>query len=71
MFLGYIHSFRALAIFFIVAGHSIDIFMWSIDSELERFLKIFFSNGTALFVFIAGYLFQHLSVKYQMEILWR
>lgn len=66
MFLGYIHSFRALAIFFIVAGHSIDIFMWSIDSELERFLKIFFSNGTALFVFIAGYLFQHLSVKYQI-----
>ncbi len=64
MFLGYIHSFRALAILFIVAGHSIDFFSWPLDSSLERFFRIFFSNGTALFVFIAGYLFQHLTTKF-------
>ena len=66
MFLGYIHSFRALAILFIVAGHSIDFFQWDESSyELERFLRILMSNGSVLFVFIAGYLFQHLSSKYQ------
>lgn len=33
MFLGYIHSFRALAILFIVAGHSIDVFHWPNNSS--------------------------------------
>ncbi|OZG73424.1 hypothetical protein BTA51_10385 [Hahella sp. CCB-MM4] len=65
MFLGYIHSFRALAIFFIVAGHAIDAFVWDDGSNLERALRILVSNGSTLFVFIAGYLFQHLSYKYQ------
>lgn len=66
MFLGYIHSFRALAILFIVSGHSIDFFQWSsTDHGLERILRIVMSNGSVLFVFIAGYLFQHLSGKFQ------
>lgn len=66
MFLGYIHSFRALAILFIVAGHAIDFFTWPQDSaDIERLLRIVMSNGSVLFVFIAGYLFQHLAVKYQ------
>lgn len=63
MFLGYIHYFRALAIAFIVAGHAIDAFSWG-DDATERALRIFVSNGSTLFVFIAGYLFQHLSPKY-------
>ena len=68
LFLGYIHSFRALAILFIVAGHSIDFFTWSeADSAIERLLRIFIGNGSVLFVFIAGYLFQHLAVKYQAK----
>lgn len=62
--LNYIHSFRALAIIFIVAGHAIDIFSWENSSE-EHLFRIFISNGSALFVFIAGYLFQHLLVKYE------
>lgn len=64
MFLGYIHSFRALAIFFIVAGHSIDAMYWGDNYDLSRLVRIFMSNGSVLFVFIAGYLFQHLAVKY-------
>jgi surface polysaccharide O-acyltransferase-like enzyme len=64
MFLGYIHSFRAIAIFFIVSGHCIDGFDWQQNKDMERILKIIFGNGTVLFVFIAGYLFQYLSVKY-------
>ena len=51
MFLGYIHSFRALAIFFIVAGHSIDFFLWPENKQgLEKILRIFMSNGSVLFV---------------------
>lgn len=68
MFLGYIHSFRALAILFIVGGHSIDFFSWQTEDEsIERFLRILISNGSVLFVFIAGYLFQHLSAKYDAK----
>ena len=66
MFLGYIHYFRALAIFFIIMGHSIDIFIWN-DIYIERTLRILLSNGTVLFVFIAGYLFQHLSSKFDTK----
>ena len=62
MFLGYIHYFRALAITFIVAGHSIDALVWN-NEDVERLIRIFLSNGSVLFVFIAGYLFQHLSNK--------
>lgn len=65
MFLGYIHYFRALAIFFIISGHSIDAFSWDGSEDIEKILRIFFSNGSVLFVFIAGYLFQHLSGKYE------
>lgn len=66
MFLGYIHYFRALAIFFIITGHSIDVFTWG-DIDIERSLRIFLSNGSVLFVFIAGYLFQHLSGKFDQR----
>lgn len=65
MFLGYIHSFRAFAIFLIVAGHVISVFDWSRHEMLERAVRIFISNGTVLFVFIAGYLFQHLLSRYE------
>ncbi|OUS28926.1 hypothetical protein A9Q99_11160 [Gammaproteobacteria bacterium 45_16_T64] len=65
LFLGYIHYFRALAITFIVFGHVIDAFIWDEGSALERILRIFISNGSTLFVFIGGYLFQHLSPQYR------
>lgn len=67
LFLGYIHSFRALAILFIVAGHCIDAFVWDGAEDLERGLRIVISNGSVLFVFIAGYLFQHLSHKFETK----
>ena len=64
MFLQYIQSFRGIAIAYIVAGHCISIFNWDNAENLERWLKIIFGNGTALFVFIAGYLFQYLAKNY-------
>ncbi len=63
-FLGYINNFRGMAILFIVFGHCISAFDWHTSENVSRILKIFFSNGTVLFVFIAGYLFQYLSGKF-------
>lgn len=65
VFLRYIHSFRGIAILFIVAGHCIDAFIWENNESLMRALRIVASNGSLLFVFISGYLFQHLSYKYE------
>jgi peptidoglycan/LPS O-acetylase OafA/YrhL len=62
-FIGYIHHFRGLAILFVVACHL--LMAWPADSPTEKFLNVLWGNGTVLFVFIAGYLFQHLSRKFE------
>lgn len=66
MFLGYIHAYRALAIILILGAHAIDAFIWNNNAVLESLLRIIIGNGSVLFVFIAGYLFQHLSSKYNI-----
>lgn len=55
--LNYIHIFRAIAIFIIVAGHCVS----SSDPVLGPLLNVIWQDGTVLFVFIAGFLFQYLS----------
>lgn len=61
MKLEYIHSFRGIAIAFIVFGHALYFqFDWSNNQSLFYLLQDILSNGTVLFVFISGYLFQHL-----------
>lgn len=67
VFLNYIHSFRGLAIIFIVAGHCINALNWDNNLLVKAILGRFINNGTVLFVFIAGYLFQHLSYKYDFK----
>lgn len=64
MLLNYINSFRGIAILFIVAGHSIEMFNYKENEMMGKLLSSTFCNGTVLFVFIAGFLFQHLSLKY-------
>jgi hypothetical protein len=64
MFLSPIHSFRAIAIIFIVAGHVIWAFSWHQHPDVRDFLADFFENGTVLFVFVSGFLFQHLSARF-------
>lgn len=67
MYLNYMQAFRALAIIFIVALHTIHIFNWE-DSPLTiKFIFTFFSNGSIFFIFISGYLFQHLSQTYETK----
>jgi len=60
-----VHSFRALAIIFIVAGHSIPLFNWGFRHSLVGWPESLMTNGTVFFVFIAGFLFQHLSARFQ------
>ncbi len=60
-FLPYLHNFRGIAILYIVAFHCWSSFGWG-DHDLEK--KVWNSlivYGTVLFVFIAGFLFQHLN----------
>jgi peptidoglycan/LPS O-acetylase OafA/YrhL len=64
-FLRYIHTFRGLAIIFVVAGHL--LLSWAPNSPLHYFFEVFWENGTVLFIFIAGYLFQHLSRKFEYK----
>lgn len=60
-FLTYIHSFRGLAMLFIVGLHTCITTPWS-DAVLQRkSMVVLFNNSTVLFIFIAGYLFYHLN----------
>lgn len=59
----YMTYFRAIAILFIIAGHTFEFGDWYLD-RTERFL---FRWGTFYFVFIAGFLFQYLSYKYDYK----
>jgi peptidoglycan/LPS O-acetylase OafA/YrhL len=65
MYLSHINTFRALAILFIVAGHAAASVSWR-DHPLTRDAILdLMENGTVLFVFVSGYLFQTLSAKYR------
>ena len=61
MRLNYFDYFRAVAILFIVAGHSFSI--WAIDTIPEMVLANVITGGTALFVFISGFFFHHIFYK--------
>src|ERR1035438_2298703 len=65
MFLRYIHSFRALAIVLVVATHCITLFKWDYTGWPYQLLMCLAPNCTLFFVFISGFLFQHLSHKFQ------
>ncbi len=64
MFLRYVHNFRAVAIVVIVAGHAIVALGRTENPRTADFLLDLLDNGTVLFVFIAGFLFEHLSRRF-------
>lgn len=71
-YLPHVHNFRGFAITLIIATHCVSIFDWSSTPMLELLLKRLVANGTVLFLFIAGFLFQHLSDKYVVsDYLWK
>lgn len=63
--LNYINVFRALAILLILAGHTLQIGFHG--TLLRKITLEVFAGGTALFIFISGFLFQHLSYKFEYK----
>ncbi len=59
----FIDYFRAIAIMFIVLGHTINCG----QGDVWRTNKFFFGGGTYAFIFIAGLLFQYLSYKFEYK----
>lgn len=64
MFLRYVHNFRAVAILFIVAGHAAFTLGRVAEPRTMDLLADVLDYGTVLFLFIAGFLFQHLSASF-------
>jgi fucose 4-O-acetylase-like acetyltransferase len=65
-FLRYVHNFRGFAIILIVLSHLLGFLKWETGTENWQVIwNVIFRNGTVYFVFIAGFLFQHLSKKYE------
>ncbi|UII30972.1 acyltransferase [Fulvivirga ulvae] len=64
-YLNYIHLFRGFAILIIVGIHCRISFRWPKDSIFRDVFITLLDNGTVLFVFIAGFLFQYLKGKYE------
>ena len=63
--LNYINVFRGLAILLILAGHTMQ--MGEKGSWINNISFEVFAGGTALFIFISGFLFQHLSAKFEYK----
>lgn len=63
--LNYINVFRGLAILLIVAGHTMQF--GNNGTWLNNVAFEVLTGGTALFIFISGFLFQHLSGKFEYK----
>ena len=64
-FLSYIHNLRGVAILFVVGVHARgNMYDWTSHPESHKLIATIFDaqegNGTVMFLFIAGFLFQHL-----------
>jgi len=54
------HCFRGIAILVIVLGHCLDPLGWTADTLAERWVFNMVKGGTAMFVFISGFLFHYI-----------
>lgn len=64
-FLNYINVFRGLAILLIIMGHTMQ---FGDSKDIINIINCeMICGGTALFIFISGFLFQHLSAKYEFK----
>lgn len=62
-FLNSINYFRGIAIILIVMTHSYGVAHWNVHHNASTFEKLFYSfnlNGSVFFVFISGYLYNHI-----------
>jgi surface polysaccharide O-acyltransferase-like enzyme len=65
MFLRYIHNFRGAAILLVAAAHCVALFDWEGQRWAENLLRSVSQASTILFVFVAGFLFQYLSGRFE------
>src|SRR5260221_3946657 len=64
-YLPYINSLRGVAILFIIVMHGALLFDWHEPPEVSvRAMRWLLGNATVMFVFISGFLFQHLSSRF-------
>lgn len=63
MLINSFNHFRAVAILFIIAGHSFEVNGMQFDSILEVTIRNIVGGGTSLFVFISGFLFHQIFYK--------
>lgn len=68
-FLDFINRFRGIAILIIVAYHSLTVRLvsWEDDSVCLKVLRTLLSDCTILFIFISGYLFNHLLPRFSYK----
>ena len=71
MFLSHIHNFRAYAIVGIVGAHTLHAFQWHEHPEMFRFFDTLFNQSSVLFFFIAGFMFQYLSGRFEKWNYWK
>lgn len=60
----HIHVFRGIAICLIIGAHSVPSFDWSTRLLTGRIIDAICNQSSVLFFFIAGYLFQYLSARF-------
>lgn len=65
-FLEYINNFRGFAMILIVAIHMYHE-LYETNPIAFKLLNIIFANSSVVFVFISGFLFQHLLTKYEYK----
>ncbi len=73
-YLPFMHSLRGLAITWVVSVHVLDCIARRTPRELswQLLVYLFVSNATVPFIFVSGFLFQHLSDRYRASAyLWR
>lgn len=63
----HIHVFRGVAIILIVCAHTVPSFDWTNYPVLGRLIDGIANESSIFFFFIAGYLFQHLSPRFQFS----
>lgn len=61
----HVHIFRALAIILIVGAHSIPSFAWEERPLIGALIDTVCNQASIFFFFIAGYLFQYLSARFE------
>lgn len=64
MYLNHIHNFRSFAICGIVGAHALHNFDWKNNQLMFVFFDSLFNESSIWFFFIAGFLFQYLSPRY-------